>query len=236
MIAERYDFAVCNGVINEMITLNNPKEASYMAKQSPTMDAATIHNKIAEPLRRVLEPLLERPATPFDEQIKGLQDLLAKKDELPKTSVKAAEDGLRALEDAREQANSEHLNAVRANIATAVLSALRSIDGRIPLAIRQPQAAAQPASTGQTDRVRQAESGKTRKQRMSRVEAERYADQVEKVLPSSKTDRWISRSEIASKSGVPEDALQSILLKLKREQRAVPNGQRGAAGGWQKAE
>ncbi|MEX0745142.1 MAG: hypothetical protein WD118_06030 [Phycisphaeraceae bacterium] len=199
--------------------------------RQPATDTATIQNKISEPLKRAIEPLLTQPNTVFDDQIKALEALLAKSDELTKASVQSVRDSLRALEEARDKTNSEYLDQVRSNIATAVISTVRGIDGKIPLTIRQAQ---QPA--GQPQAAPATDAKPARKQRMSRAVAEQYADQVEKVLPTEKSGKWISRGEIVEKSGVPEHAIQSVLLKLQRSERAQSNGQRGTGGGWRRAE
>ncbi|MFA9479683.1 hypothetical protein ACERK3_15450 [Phycisphaerales bacterium AB-hyl4] len=197
-----------------------------MSRQ-PATDTASIQNKIGDALRKAIEPLLEQPATVFDDQIKSLEELLAKSDQLPKSSLQSVKDGLRSLEEAREQANQDYLGQVRSNIATAVLSAVRAVDPKVPLAIRQTQQQPLPAIP---------EKKPVRKQRMSRAQSEQYADQVEKALPTTKSGNWVSRSEIVEKSGVPEEAIQSILLKLQRSGRAESNGQRGSAGGWRRTE
>lgn len=206
-----------------------------MAKQElkqPAIDTATIQNKISEPLRKAIEPLLERPATVFDAQIRELELLLGKVDEMPKSSVQPLKDSLRSLVEARESANRDYLDAVRKNIANAVVGALRQVDSAIPLAIRQREAAVEPRQNGSIAEA----SSNGRKPRMSRSEVDELAARVLKVMPTAKSDNWISRAEIVEKAGVDNESLQSVLLKLKREAKAVSNGQRGSAGGWRKAE
>lgn len=196
-------------------------------------DTASIQNKIAEPLRRALEPLLAPPASPFDEQIRSLQQLLDQHQDWPKASVKATEDSLRSLSEARDQANAEHLEAVRSNIAAAIVGAVRTVDKRIPLAVQRP-AEATAASTTTPAPANTARS--TRKTRMTRAQVNELADKVLNVLPSASSGQWLSRAEIVKRSGVDNESLQSVLIKLKRENQAESNGQRGSAGGWRKAE
>ncbi len=82
-------------------------------------------------------------------------------------------------------------------------------------------------------------AGKTsgRRTRMSSADS---ADMAEKVLgvlppPSTKTEKCMSKEDIAQKTGIDSSKLQSVLLRLKREGKAESNGKRGLAGGWRRA-
>lgn len=123
------------------------KETEPMAKTDAQTDTATIQNKIAEPLKKAIAPLLEQPATVFDEQIKSLEKLLNKADELPRGTVQSTRDSLRAMEEARDRTNEDYLASVRGNIATAVIAAVRDIDSKIPLGVKQSTTPATAAAT-----------------------------------------------------------------------------------------
>ncbi|MEM9294647.1 MAG: hypothetical protein AAGA57_02505 [Planctomycetota bacterium] len=73
--------------------------------------------------------------------------------------------------------------------------------------------------------------------RMSRADIASAADAILKTLPPKNTgdDNCKPKSEIADDTGLPASAVDSALLRLKREGRATSNGRRGAGGGWRRA-
>ena len=73
--------------------------------------------------------------------------------------------------------------------------------------------------------------------RMSQDEMERVADAVYDTLPPAGTtdDECLSKDEIADQAGVDRSALDSALLKLRRDGKAETNGKRGPSAGWRRA-
>ncbi|MEM7682339.1 MAG: hypothetical protein AAF288_10330 [Planctomycetota bacterium] len=80
-------------------------------------------------------------------------------------------------------------------------------------------------------------TGGAKRTRMTRAAIADAAAQILKTLPPKNTgdDNCKAKGDIAEDTGLPQSAVDSALLRLKREGKAESNGRRGAGGGWRRS-